>query len=85
VLTVNPHSQPTAFQIKIKNKLFKPLRLPISTLILILIDLFEYIPQFSGEHHVTSERHLGAFENFVDQFHIVHDDVIHEVILTIPI
>jgi hypothetical protein len=72
---VNPHDQPTAFQIKIKDKLFKPLRL--------LHDLhpyphysFEYLPQFSGEDHVTCERHLGAFEKFVDQFEIDHDDVI---------
>jgi hypothetical protein len=71
---VNPHDQPTAFQIKIRNKLFKPLRLPH--------DLhpyprysFEYLPRFSGEDHITAERHLEAFESFVDQFEIVHDDV----------
>jgi hypothetical protein len=38
-------------------------------------DSFEYLPQFSREDHVTTERHLGAFENFVDQFEIVHEDV----------
>jgi hypothetical protein len=32
-------------------------------------------PHFSGEDHVTAERHVEAFENFVDQFEIVHDDV----------
>ena len=36
---------------------------------------FDYLPQFSGEDHVTAERHLGAFENFIDQFEIIHDDV----------
>ena len=71
---VNPHDQPTSFQIKIRNKLFKPLRLPH--------DLhpyprysFEYLPRFSGEDHITAERHLEAFEGFVHQFEIVHDDV----------
>jgi hypothetical protein len=71
---INPHDQPTDFQIKIKNNLFKPLRLPH--------DLhpypsysFEYLPRFSGEDHITAERHLEAFERFVDQFEIVHDDV----------
>jgi hypothetical protein len=39
------------------------------------LDSFEYLPRFSGEDHVTAERHLGAFENFIDQFEIVHDDV----------
>jgi hypothetical protein len=71
---VNPHHQPTTFQIKIRNKLFKPLRLPH--------DLhpyprysFEYLPWFYGEVHITSERNLEAFGSFVNQFDIVHDDV----------
>jgi hypothetical protein len=72
---VNPHDQPTAFQIKIRNKLFKPLRLPHDHHPYPRYS-FEYLPQFSGEDHVTTERHLGAFENFVDQFEIVHDYVI---------
>jgi hypothetical protein len=55
--------------------LFKPLRLPH--------DLhpypcysFENLPRFSGEDHITTENHLEAFERFVDQFEIVHDDVV---------
>jgi hypothetical protein len=71
---VNPHDQPTTFQIKIRNKLFKPLRLPYR-LNPYPLDSFEYLPWFSGEDHVTAERHLEAFENFVDQFEIVHEDV----------
>jgi hypothetical protein len=71
---VNPHDQPTAFQIKIRNKLFKPLRLPLDLHPYPLYS-FEYLPRFSGEDHITAERHLGAFENFVDQFEIVHEDV----------
>jgi hypothetical protein len=71
---VNHHDQPTSFQIKIRNKLFKPLRIPH--------DLhsyprysFEYLPRFSCEDHITTKRHLDSFEIFVDQFDIVHDDV----------
>jgi hypothetical protein len=54
--------------------MFKPLRLPYH-LHPYPLDFFEYLPRFSGEDHVTAERHLEAFENFVDQFEIVHDDV----------
>jgi hypothetical protein len=56
-------------------KMFKPLRLPY-LLHPYPLDFLEYLPRFSGEDHVTAESHLGAFENFVDQFEIVHDDVI---------
>jgi hypothetical protein len=72
---VESHDQPTAFQIKIRNKLFKPLRLPCH-LNPYPHDSFEYLPRFSGEDHVTAERHIEAFENFIDQFEIVHEDVV---------
>jgi hypothetical protein len=36
---VNPHDQPTVFQIKIRNKLFKPLRLAYSLTLILLIPL----------------------------------------------
>jgi hypothetical protein len=42
------HIQPTAFQIKIRNKLFKPLRLPCH-LNPYPRDSFEYLPRFSGK------------------------------------
>jgi hypothetical protein len=71
---INPHDHPTSFQIKIKNKLFKPLRLPYR-LNPYPLDSFEYLPRFSGEEPITAERHLEAFEIFVDQFEIVHEDV----------
>jgi hypothetical protein len=71
---INTHDQPTAFQIKIRNKFFKPLRLPYH-LNPYPLDSFEYLPQFYGEDHVTAERHLEAFANFIDQFDIVHEDV----------
>jgi hypothetical protein len=71
---VKPHIHPTSFQTRIRDKMFKPLRLPYH-LHPYPLDFLEYLPQFSGEDHVTAERHLEAFENFVDQFEIVHDDV----------
>jgi hypothetical protein len=70
---VNPHDQPTAFQIKIRNKLFKHLRLSYH-LIPYPLDSFEYLPPFYREDRVTIEIHLEAFDNFVDQFEIVHED-----------
>jgi hypothetical protein len=73
-LLVKSHIQPTSFQAKIRDKMFKPLRLPHHLHPYPLYS-FEYLPRFSGEDHVTAERHLEAFENFVDQFEIVHDDV----------
>jgi hypothetical protein len=54
--------------------LFKPLKLPYH-LHPYPLDFLKYFPHFSGEDQVTAERHLGAFENFIDQFEIVHDDV----------
>jgi hypothetical protein len=54
--------------------MFKPLRLP-SYIHSYPRDFFKYLPRFSEEGHVTTERHLGAFENFVDQFEMVHEDV----------
>jgi hypothetical protein len=71
---VNTHVHPTSFQTRIKINIFKPLKLPY-ILHPYPLDCLEYLPCFSGEDHVTAERHLGAFENFVDQFEIVHDDV----------
>jgi hypothetical protein len=71
---VKPHIHPTSFQTRIRDKMFKPLRLPYH-LHPYPLDFLEYLPRFSGEDHVTAERHLEAFENFVDQFEIVHDDV----------
>ena len=52
----------------------KPLRLPYHLHPYPLYFL-EYLPWFSGENHVTVERQLEAFEKFVDQFELVHDDI----------
>jgi hypothetical protein len=30
------------------------------------LDFLEYLPRFSRGDHFTAERHLEAFENFVD-------------------
>lgn len=55
--------------------IFKPLRLPYF-LHPYPPDCYEYLPQFSGENQVSAERHLESFEDFVEQFEIVHEDVI---------
>jgi hypothetical protein len=39
------------------------------------LDFFRYIPHISREDHVTAERHVEAFESFIDQLEIVHEDV----------
>jgi hypothetical protein len=54
--------------------MFKPLRLP-SHLHPYTLNLFECLPHFYGEDHSIVEKHLGDFENFVDQFEIVYEDV----------
>jgi hypothetical protein len=71
---VKPCFQPTVVQTRIKEKMFKPLRLP-SHLHPYPLNFFEYLPHFSGEDHITAEKHLRAFENFVYRFEIVHEYV----------
>jgi hypothetical protein len=56
-------------------KMFKPLRLPY-LLHPYPLDCFEYLPRFSGENQISAERHLESFEDFIDRFEIVHEDVI---------
>jgi hypothetical protein len=70
-----PYEQPTAFQTKIRMKMFRPLKLP-HPLHPYPLDCYEYLPCFSGENQVSAERHLEYFEDFVDRFQIVHEDVI---------
>jgi hypothetical protein len=72
---VSSHNQPTIFQIKIKMKMFKPLSLSY-LLHPYPLDCYQYIPQFSGEKQVSAKRHLESFEDFVERFEIVHEDVI---------
>ena len=72
---VIPHDQPTNFQIKIRMKMFKPLKLP-SRLHPYPLDCYEYLPWFSRENQASAERNLESFEDFIDRFHIVHEDVI---------
>ena len=87
---VIPHDWPTGFQIKIKMKMLKPLKLP-SHIHPYPLDCYEYLPWFSGENQASTERHLEYFEDFIDCFQIIHEDVImrffsnqhHEIFLEI--
>ena len=57
---VKPHFHPTSIQTRIKEKMFRPLRLP-SHLHPYPLNFFKYLPHFSGEDHITAKKHLGAF------------------------
>jgi hypothetical protein len=37
---------------------------------------FEYIPVFKGNDHIATKKHMEAFEDFIDNFKIMHEDVI---------
>ena len=62
------------FLSNIRNR-YRPLHLP-----LILHDFptkhYKYLPKFDGESKdLTAEKHLQAFEHFLDLFEVEHDDV----------
>ena len=67
--------QPTAFQVKIRMKMFEPLKLPLF-LHSYPDHCYEYLPLFSGEDQASAERHVESFLDFVDHFSIAHEDVI---------
>jgi hypothetical protein len=54
---------------------FKPLKFP-SHLHPYPPNFVEYLPWFTREDHVSAEKHLGAFANFVDNLEIIHEDVV---------
>jgi hypothetical protein len=66
--------QPTEAQLRIR-EIFKPLKMPP-----ILNGyppmFFEYLPLFKGDDHITVEKHIEAFEDFIFNFEIMHVDVI---------
>jgi hypothetical protein len=69
------HDQPTEFQSKIRQRVFKPLKLP-AHLHPYPPYFVEYLPHFTGESHVSAKKHLEAFENFIDNLEIVHEDIV---------
>ena len=75
---VETHSQPTKFQSRIRERSFKPLRLS-STLHPYPPNFFKYLPLFTGEDHVIAEKHLEYFRNFIDNFEIVHEDIVMRI------
>ena len=72
---VETHFQLTDFQSRLRQKMFKPLRMP-SLLHPYPSYFVEYLPHFTGKYHITTEKHLGSFHNFIDNFEIMHEDVV---------
>ena len=72
---VEPHFQFTYFWCRLRQKMFKPIRLP-SLLHPYPSYFVEYLPHFTGKDHITVEKHLGSFHNFIDNFEITHEDVV---------
>ena len=72
---VEPHFQLIDFQSRLRQKMFKPLRLP-SLLHPYPSYFVEYLPHFTGKDHITAEKHLEYFHNFIDNFEIMHEDVV---------
>jgi hypothetical protein len=67
--------RPIEFQSKIRQRVFKPLKLP-AHLHPYPPHFVEYLPHFTGESHVSAEKHLEAFGNFIDNLEIVHEDIV---------
>lgn len=68
-------AQPTEVQSRIRRELFGSLRLS-PTLNVYPLDFFEYLPIFDGEDYVAADKQMEAFENFIDDFEIIHEDVV---------
>ena len=72
---VEPHFQLIDFQSRLKQKMFRPFRFP-SLLHPYPSYFVEYLPHFIGKDHITAEKHLESFHNFIDNFEIMHEDVV---------
>jgi hypothetical protein len=66
--------QPSEVQLRIR-EFFKPLKLP-PILNSYPPMFFEYLLVFKGDDHIAADKHMEAFEDFVDNFEIMHEDVI---------
>jgi hypothetical protein len=66
---------PTEVQSRIRREIFGSLRLP-PTLNAYPLEFFEYLPIFNGEDYVAAEKHMKAFEKFIDDFEVMHEDVV---------
>jgi hypothetical protein len=70
---VDLFGQPSEFQLRII-EFFKPLMLP-PILNAYPPVFFEYLHVFKGYDHITIDKHMEAFEDFVENFEIMHEDV----------
>jgi hypothetical protein len=76
-IIVSPCNQLTKIQSRIK-KYYKPLKLAL-ILHAYPPNFIDYLPMFNGEDHVAAEKHLEYFENFIDNFQIMHEDVVMRI------
>ena len=60
--------------------MFKPFRLP-SLLHPYPSYFVEYLPHFTIKDHIIAEKHLEYFHNFIDNFEIMHEDVVMRLFL----
>jgi hypothetical protein len=42
-------------------------------------NFIDYLPLFNGGDHVAAKKHLEAFEIFIDNFQIMHEDVVTRI------
>ena len=42
-------------------------------------NFIDYHPMFNGEYHVAAEKHLEYFEIVIDNFQIMHEDLVMRV------
>ena len=42
-------------------------------------NFIDYLPLFNGGDHVAAKKHLEAFEIFIDNFQIMHEDVVMRI------
>jgi hypothetical protein len=76
-IIVTPSNQLTEIHSRIK-KYYKPLKLPL-IVHAYPPNFIDYLPLFNGGDHVANKKHLESFENFIDNFQIIHEDVVTRI------
>jgi len=68
----------TEVQSIIRRGFFKPLK-QLAIIHAYPLNFFEYLPMFIGGDHITVEKNLEDFQNFIDNFEIMHEDVVMRI------